>query len=124
MKGKPIEIDCRECANCTGHSCKKFGADAAKAVKKCASTAFRSYRKKQVMHEIKILPQYFADVHKGIKQFELRKDDRNYQVYDLVTLREWNGKEYTGNKMIVGIKYVLRDCPEYGLKDGYCIFGW
>ena len=77
-----------------------------------------------MMHEIKILPQYFADVRKGIKQFELRKDDRNYQVHDLVTLREWNGKEYTGQKMIVGICYILRDCPEYGLKDGYCIFGW
>lgn len=75
-------------------------------------------------HEIKILPQYFADVSKGIKQFELRKDDRDYQVGDLVRLREWDGKEYTGNKMIVGIKYVLRDCPEYGLMDGYCIFGW
>ena len=48
MKGKPIEIDCRECANCTGHSCKKFGDDAAEAVKKCASTAFRSYRKRQI----------------------------------------------------------------------------
>lgn len=45
-KGKPIEIDCRECVNCTGHSCKKFGDDAAEAVKKCARTAFRSYRKK------------------------------------------------------------------------------
>lgn len=47
MKGKPIEIDCRECANCTGHSCKKFGDDAAEAVKKCANTAFRSYRKRE-----------------------------------------------------------------------------
>jgi len=75
-------------------------------------------------HEIKILPQYFADVSKGIKQFELRKDDRGYQVGDLVRLREWDGKEYTGKKMIVGIKYVLRDCPEYGLMEGYCIFGW
>lgn len=75
-------------------------------------------------HEIKILPQYYEAASKGIKQFELRKDDRDYQVGDLVRLREWDGKEYTGNKMIVGIKYVLRDCPEYGLMKGYCIFGW
>lgn len=80
--------------------------------------------KDNTKHEIKILPQYYEDVFKGIKQFELRKDDRDYQVGDLVRLREWDGKEYTGNKMIVGIKYVLRDCPEYGLMDGYCIFGW
>ena len=80
--------------------------------------------KDKTKHEIKILPQYYEAVSKGIKQFELRKDDRDYQVGDLVRLREWDGKEYTGNKMIVGIKYVLRDCPEYGLMDGYCIFGW
>lgn len=80
--------------------------------------------KDKTKHEIKILPQYYEAVSKGIKQFELRKDDRDYQVGDLVRLREWDGKEYTGNKMIIGIKYVLRDCPEYGLMDGYCIFGW
>lgn len=84
----------------------------------------RKMNKDNTKHEIKILPQYYEDVFKGIKQFELRKDDRDYQVGDLVRLREWDGKEYTGNKMIVGIKYVLRDCPEYGLMDGYCIFGW
>lgn len=80
--------------------------------------------KDKTKHEIKILPQYYEAVSKGIKQFELRKDDRDYQVGDLVRLREWDGKEYTGNKMIVGIKYVLKDCPEYGLMEGYCIFGW
>lgn len=78
-------------------------------------------------HEIKILPKYSRLVvtpHGGVKRFELRKDDRNYQAGDTVTLREWDGQEYTGNEITVGIKYVLRDCPEYGLMDGYCIFGW
>lgn len=45
-KGKLIKIDCRECVHCTGYSCKKFGDNADEAVKKCANTAFRSYRKK------------------------------------------------------------------------------
>lgn len=75
-------------------------------------------------HEIKILPQYFADVYKGIKRFELRKDDRDYQVGDLVTLQEWDGEAYTTNSISVVIKYVLRDCQYYGLMKGYCIFGW
>lgn len=78
-------------------------------------------------HEIKILPKYFrlvATPHGGVKRFELRKDDRNYQAGDTVTLREWDGQEYTGKEITVGIKYVLRDCPEYGLMDGHCIFGW
>ncbi len=75
-------------------------------------------------HEIKILPQYFQPVKAGVKTFELRKDDRDYQVGDLVKMREWDGKKYTGNRIIVDIRYILRDCPEYGLMDGYCIFGW
>ena len=51
-------------------------------------------------------------------------NDRDYKAGDVVTLKEWTGTEYTGNEITVGIKYVLKDCPEYGLMDGYCIFGW
>lgn len=54
----------------------------------------------------------------------MRKNDRDYQVGDSVTLREWDGEQYTGNEITVGIKYILKNCPEYGLADGYCIFGW
>ena len=46
MKNKKIELDCRKCIHCTGYSCKKFGDDPDEAIKKCARTAFRSYRKK------------------------------------------------------------------------------
>lgn len=80
--------------------------------------------KDKTKHEIKILPQYYEAVSKGNKRFELRKDDRDYQVGDIIKLREWDGKEYTGYEMTTGIRYVLRDCPEYGLMEGYCIFGW
>ncbi len=75
-------------------------------------------------HGIKILPEYFRPVEDGIKRFELRKNDRDYQVGDKVIMREWDGEQYTGNKVIVDIEYILKDCPEYGLADGYCIFGW
>ena len=75
-------------------------------------------------HEIKILPEYFAPVSVGEKRFELRKNDRDYHAGDSVTLKEWDGTDYTGNELTVGIRYVLKDCPEYGLADGYCIFGW
>ena len=72
-------------------------------------------------HEIKILPEYFklvATPHGGIKRFELRKNDRDYQVGDSVTLREWNGEEYTGNEITVGIKCILKDCPEFAFAMG------
>ncbi len=75
-------------------------------------------------HELKILPEYFKAVREGIKKFELRKNDRHYSVGDEIILKEWNGAECTGHSVIVQITYILKDCPEYGLKSGYCILGW
>lgn len=78
-------------------------------------------------HRIKILPKYFNDIVAaggGRKRFELRKNDKDYKVGYMVTLCECIGKEYTGRKMTIEIMYLLKDCPEYGLMDGYCIFGW
>ena len=36
---------------------------------------------------------------------------------------EYDGKEYTGYVIKAKVTYVLRNCPEYGLMDGYCVFG-
>lgn len=71
--------------------------------------------------EKKILPEYFEAVDKRIKTFELRKDDSDYQVGDILKLNEWDGEKYTGRSLSKQITYVLRDCPEYGLQPGYCI---
>ena len=71
----------------------------------------------------KILPEYFEAVQENRKKFELRKDENNIQVGDELILEEWNG-EYTGNYTWRKVTYVLRNVPEYGLKDGYCIIGW
>lgn len=72
-------------------------------------------------HELKILPEYFQAVWNEEKTFELRKDDRDYKVGDWVLLKEWDGEKYTGSALILKINYILRNCEEYGLKDGYCI---
>lgn len=77
-----------------------------------------------MIHEIKILPDYFDAAICGAKRFELRKNDRNYKSGDIVIMCEWDGDSYTGNEIEVAITYVLKDCPEYGLEKGYCVFGW
>jgi len=71
--------------------------------------------------EKKILPQYFKEVRSGRKTFELRKDEDDIQRGDMLVLREWDGEKYTGRSLEFLVSYVLRDVPEYGLKDGYCI---
>ena len=71
-------------------------------------------------HELKIIPEYFEAVVSGKKNFEIRKNDRNFHVGDKVVLKEWNGAEYTGNQVERYISYILFDW-QAGLKDGYCI---
>ena len=76
------------------------------------------------IHELNIQPKCFREVLYKRKNFELRKDDRNYQVRDLITLREYENVAYTGREIKnLPISFILRDCLEYGLKDGYCILG-
>ena len=76
------------------------------------------------IHELKILPTYFDAVISNVKHFELRKDDRDYKVGDFIVLREWENGEYTGREAGFKIEYILRDCTEYRLAEGYCIIGW
>ena len=74
--------------------------------------------------EKKILPKYFEEVVNGNKTFELRKDEDNILPGDILVLREWSSdKGYSGRKVIMHVSYVLRNCPEYGLAEGYCIIG-
>lgn len=71
-----------------------------------------------MIHELKIRPEYFVKVMSGEKTFEIRKDDRDYEVGDYILLKEFENGEYTGNESTyIEISYILRGCPEYGLAE-------
>lgn len=72
-------------------------------------------------HVLKTLPEYFEAGFRGEKMFELRRDDRDFKVGDYILLKEWDGEQFTGRMMAKKITYILRDCEQYGLKDGFCI---
>lgn len=72
----------------------------------------------------KILPEYFQEVKCGKKNFEIRRDENGIRAGDLLVLAEWNGKCYTGSRIMRQVKYVLRDAEKYGLMPGYCIIGF
>lgn len=78
----------------------------------------------RIIHHLKILPKYFAEVEAERKKFEIRKDDRNIQVGDEIWLEEFDGENYTGRKWIGSVSFILRNCEKYGLMDGFCIFCW
>lgn len=75
------------------------------------------------VHFLKILPQYFKDVKKGIKPFEVRLNDRNYQVGDTLILEEYDPiKDFkTGAWVPEEVIYMLDD-KNY-VKDGFVILG-
>lgn len=71
-------------------------------------------------HELKILPEYYKAVLKGKKKFELRKNDRDYEVGDRLILNEYDGEKYTGEFVIKNITYIFKG-GSYGLEEGYVI---
>lgn len=72
--------------------------------------------------ELKILPKYFEEVLSGVKTFELRKNDRNFNTEDILKLREYENGQYTGRVIRRRVTYILHGgC--YGLEEGYVILG-
>jgi len=71
-------------------------------------------------HELKIWPMYFERTAKGWKTWELRLNDRNFQVGDPLILKEWNPEkeEYTGKGLFSNIQNLDFDLP--GL-PGWCM---
>lgn len=85
------------------------------------------------LHELKIKHKYLVDVSIGKKTFELRKNDRDYQVDDLIhfidikdedkKISSWCFEPSIDEDALYKITYVLKDVPEYGLDKDYCILG-
>lgn len=76
------------------------------------------------VHYLKIKAEYYTDVEIGLKTFELRKNDRNFQVGDVLMLIKLDDKGNETDQVIKKkVKYILKDCPQYGLKEGYAILG-
>lgn len=76
-------------------------------------------------HELKCWPEFFHPLRRGAKPFELRKNDRDYQVGDYLLIREFDpmyGGNYTGRKEYRKVVYALthEQAPD-GLKEGFAI---
>ena len=68
-----------------------------------------------MIHKLKIDSCYYDDSASGIKTFEIRNNDRNFKVGDILELREWIWSEfqgegmYTGNAHLKIITYIFDD---------------
>lgn len=63
-------------------------------------------------HELKCLPEYFQAIEDGLKTFEIRFNDRNFQRSDVLILKEFDAfKGYSGREHISKVLYVLDKSP-------------
>jgi hypothetical protein len=73
--------------------------------------------------QLKCISPFFQDVWDGKKKFEIREDNRNFEVGDHVFLNEYNSmsKTYLDRRLVIEITYLIR--KTVCLKEGYCAFG-
>lgn len=75
-----------------------------------------------MQHDLKCHPDYFEALRDGTKNFECRYNDRDFEVWDELLLREYDPKKgYTYRCMVMTVTSVLSGFA--GLKDGYVILG-
>ena len=84
------------------------------------------------VHYLKTWPAFFAAVEAGKKPFEIRKDDREFDVGDALILQYWDPAKatsnpsdgYSGEEIRGEVLYLLLadDCPG-GLEEGFCVMG-
>ena len=87
----------------------------------CASCKDSSCR---VLHDIKIYKDFYLSILDNAKLFEVREDDRNYQVGDLI---HFNPVLSSGvvledfDNLIFEIIYLLKG-GQFGIEPGYVVF--
>lgn len=72
-------------------------------------------------HRLKLAKMFFDAVDTGKKSFELQKNDRNYQIGDILELHEMSDGEETGRVTEKQVIYIMEGFK--GLEEGYCILG-
>lgn len=90
-----------------------------------------------IVHSLKVKYEYASKIAYELKKFELRKDDRNYQIGDFIKFEVVDIPDFKNcsvhekadiyrvldrieSKHYL-ISYKLDNVPEYGLSPGYCI---
>ena len=79
-------------------------------------------------HYLKSWPQFFAPIRQGTRTHELRRNDRDFRVGDLLVLQEYNPEtqSYTGGKCRVEVTSMTsfaQPCAVSGegLNPDFCI---
>lgn len=71
-------------------------------------------------HNLKTWPEVFDATLTRAKSFDIRKDDRDFAVGDIIRFREWDPhtKKYTGRSCRALITYLMPG-GKFGVMPGY-----
>lgn len=71
-----------------------------------------------MIHKLKSLPEFFQAVRNDDKRFEIRKNDRDFKVGDVLKLYEWSPDGgYTGKVERMTIHYIT----DFEQKPGFVV---
>ena len=73
-----------------------------------------------MIHELKTTSIDYKQVYLQNKKFEVRKNDRDFEVGDILVLKEYDSKTdtYSGSAVIVKVEYIMTNSNPYiDLKD-------
>lgn len=75
----------------------------------------------QHIHDLKTWPAFFRAVWDGRKTFDIRINDRDFEVGDTLVLREYDPETntYSGRSIIRRVTYVT----DWNQKLGYVVMG-
>ena len=74
-------------------------------------------------HHLKTWPGFYRAIESGIKPFEVRFNDRDFEIGDTLILEEYemDAQSYTGRSLKRVVTYVLEDFG--GVTDGWVVMG-
>ena len=72
-------------------------------------------------HEVKSHPEQFTAMVMGLKPWEVRKNDRDYRMGDILAISEWDPAkgQFTGFSVLGKITYMLQG--KFGLPEDVCV---
>ena len=82
-----------------------------------------------MIHQIKLVQPYVDAVYKGLKTFEVRKNDRDYQIGDIIdfipVIKTKAGEVIPIKHPITNKRYVITyilNGGDYGIDKDYVVF--
>lgn len=76
------------------------------------------------VHKLKTIAPYFEECWAGRKPFEVRQNDREFKIGDMVYLQEYdfNTDYYSGREICGTIQYILSEF--HAIKPGFVVFSY